>query len=197
MAMINTELETQGLKVGRGVIIDATVIRSSAKPPKGGEVSETDPEAGWTRKRGQYVHGYKAHVAVDDAHGLVQATVATGAEVHDSQVFGALLTGEESIVYADKAYDSASNRQRLAKTETKDAVLYKASKNKPLKAWQNALNKIHGAVRQGVERTFAHLKGIFGLTRARYKGWSKNQVHFDLLAIAYNLKRALKIMQTG
>jgi len=192
--LMNEELQAQGVRMGQGAIVDATLIRSSAKRPKAEEVSEVDPEAGWTKKGGQYTHGYKAHVAVDDVHGLVQATVATGAEVHDSQVFGALLTGEETAVYGDKAYGSAANRQRLVQTGTKDCLLYKASKKTPLKPWQVWLNKVYGRTRQTIERTFAHWKGVLGLTRARYRGWAKNQVHFDLLAIAYNLRRALKLI---
>jgi IS5 family transposase len=195
--LVNEELRAQGVQMGQGAIVDATIIRSSAKTPQAGEVSNVDPEAGWTQKGGVYTHGYKAHVAVDEVHGFVQATVATGAEVHDSQVFGALLTGEETAVYGDKAYGSAANRQWLAQGGTKDCLLYKASKNKPLTPWQRWLNKLYGPIRQTIERTFAHWKGVLGLTRARYRGWAKNQVQFDLLAMAYNLRRSLKLIPSG
>lgn len=117
--LVNDELAAQGVVMGRGAILDATILRSSAKDPKGGEVSETDPEAGWTKKNGDYIHGYKAHTAVDDKEGLVQAIVTTSADVHDSQVFGALLTGEEESVYADKAYGSQANRKRLEQAGTR------------------------------------------------------------------------------
>lgn len=195
--LVNDEFAAQGVVMGRGAILDETILRSSAKDPKGREVSETDPEAGWTKKNGDYIHGYKAHMAVDDKEGLVQEIVTTSADVLDSQVFGVLLTGEEESVYADKAYDSQANRKRLEQAGTKDCLLYKASKNKPLLWWQRWLNKLYAPVRQRIERTFAHWKWIFGLSRARYKRWEKNQVRFDLLATVYNLRRSLKIMQTG
>ena len=48
----------------------------------GGTVSELDPEAGWTYKKGDYGYGYKAHLSVDDEHGLIQATEATATLAH-------------------------------------------------------------------------------------------------------------------
>ncbi len=79
-----------------------------------------------------------------------------------------------------------------------DATLIK-SKAKPPRGGEldphlKALNKIHSRIRSAGERTFAHLKDIFGLRSARYKGWDKNQVHLDLLAIAYNLKRSIRMI---
>lgn len=195
--LVNEELRSMGVQMGQGAIVDATIIRSSAKTPKAPEVSDVDPEAGWTKKNGDYIHGYKSHTCVEEVNGLVQATVATSADVHDSQVFGALLTGEETAVYGDKAYGSAANRQRLVQTGTKDCLLYKASKKQPLTSWQRWLNKLYGPIRQTIERTFSHWKGVLGLCRARYRGWAKNQVHFDLLAMAYNLRRSLKLIPSG
>lgn len=57
-----------------------------------------------------------------------------------------------------------------------------------------SLNKINGRIRSTIERTFAHLKTIFGYREARYKGWAKNQVQLDLLSISYNLKRSLRLV---
>ena len=100
----------------------------------------------------------------------------------------------ETAVCGDKAYGSAANRNRLRQTGTKDCLLYKASRRKPLKPWQRCLNKLYDRTRQTIERTFGHWKGGLGLARARYRGWAKNQVHFDLLAMAYNLRRALNLI---
>ncbi len=194
LALVNGQLEAQGITFGKGSIIDATVIRSSSKKPPAGQVCATDPEAGWTKKKGAYVYGYKAHVSVEDEHGLIQATQATGADVHDSLVFGQLLSGDEAIVYADKAYDAGKHRKLLADHGIKDGILHKRVAHKALEPWKRQLNTLYAPIRQRVERTFAHLKGILGLARARYKTWAKNQVHFDLAAIAYNLKRALKLI---
>jgi IS5 family transposase len=51
---INRQLDVRGLIIRKGTLIDATIVQAAVKPPKGnaGEVSERDPEAGWTKKNG-------------------------------------------------------------------------------------------------------------------------------------------------
>ena len=75
----------------------------------------------------------------------------------------------------------------------KDGLLHKKPKGKKLEESLTNLNKINARIRSAIERTFAHLKMLFGYRKARYKGWDKNQVHLDLLAISYNLKRSVKL----
>ena len=43
---MNEALRRMGVQMGQGAIVDATIIQSSAKTPKAGEVSDVDPEAG-------------------------------------------------------------------------------------------------------------------------------------------------------
>ena len=59
---INRQLDGRGLIIRKGTLIDATIVQAAVKPPKGnaGEVSERDPEAGWTKKNGESHFGYKA-----------------------------------------------------------------------------------------------------------------------------------------
>lgn len=119
------DLADQGLTMKGGAIVDATVISSKSSRPKGGTVTKTDPEAGWTKKAGTYHHGYKMHTCVDEEHGLVQGLEVTSADVHDSLVFGHLLYGDDERVYADKAYDSQKNRKLLSDHGIEDCILYK------------------------------------------------------------------------
>jgi transposase, IS5 family len=51
-------------------------------------------------------------------------------------------------------------------------------------------NTLIGLVRGAVERTFSQLKGRFGFTRMRYRGLVANAFHFDLAAVAFNLRTA-------
>ena len=195
MDMVMEELKVKGLNLKKGVIVDATLIESRSARPKGGEVSGTDPEAGWTKKRGQYVHGYKVHASVDAENGLIQSTVITSADIHDSLVFGTLLSADDGVVYADKAYGSAKNRKLLKDHGLEDCLLYKGGKNRPIRVWQKELNKSWNKVRSGVERTFAHLKGNHGWRRTRYFGLESNETFISLSCIAYNLRRAEKILR--
>ena len=52
LAAINRQLGEKGLVLKRGTLIDASIVTSAARPPKGdvGEVSPVDPDAGFTRK---------------------------------------------------------------------------------------------------------------------------------------------------
>lgn len=188
------DLENQGLSMQGGAIVDATVISSKSSRPKGGEVSKTDPEAGWTKKAGTYHHGYKMHTCVNEKHGLVQGLEVTSADIHDSLVFGQLLYQDDSHVYADKAYDSKKNRDLLGRHGIEDRILYKTHRGQKQPQWQKQLNKLWNKPRSGIERTFAHPKGQQGLGQCRYFGVEKNKQWAFLNAIAYNLSRAIKIL---
>jgi len=194
--LVMEELMEKGIKLSSGTIIDATVIESSVRPPCGGEVSEKDPEAGWTRKNKKYVYGYKAHVASDKETGLIKRIIGTSADVHDSQVFGQLLDGSEEEVYADKAYGGKENRKLLEEHGIQDKLMHKAHRGKALSWFEKTLNSFWGKTRSGIERIFGHFKTGMGLRQSRYRGWEKHQIHFDLMAIAYNLRRATVLLAT-
>jgi IS5 family transposase len=194
LQLVLEDLSTQGLTMKGGAIVDATIISSRAKQPQGGEVSRTDPEAGWTKKRGEYHHGYKMHACVDAEHGLVHGLSVTSADVHDSLVFAQLIDEEDQVVYADKAYDSQKNRRILEENDIECRILYKGKRNQIQPNWQKHLNGLWNKTRSGVERTFAHLKGNQGLGQARYFGLKKNAVWATFNAIAYNLSRAANIL---
>tara|TARA_R110002095_G_scaffold191831_2_gene169525 strand:- start:140 stop:529 length:390 start_codon:yes stop_codon:yes gene_type:complete len=117
------DLAPQGITLKSGAIVDATVIQSALKNPCGGTVNPLDPEAGWTKKGGQFHHGYKAHVSCD-TQGLIKDVRVTGAEVYDGNVLGQLLDGSETEVYADKAYGSQKN-QAIEKKGIKNRLMYK------------------------------------------------------------------------
>lgn len=193
--LVLDQLEQKGLLLRKGTLVDATIIKANVKNPSGGTQSEVDPEAGWTKKNDTYTYGYKAHVGVDEGSGLVVKAVVTSADFHDSQVIQCVVSGEEEAVYADKAYDSRVIREKLKENGIKDRILYKKSKGKDLQPRKKLLNKLYSKVRCGVERVFAHWKGQHGYTRARYRGWDKNQHHLDLLCMVYNIKRACSILK--
>ena len=125
----------------------------------------------------------------------IVAAQATSAGFHDSQVIHHVVTGEEEAVYADKAYDSQKIRQQLKEYGIKDRILRKKPKGKEMSVRQKLLNKMYSKIRGGVERVFAHWKVQHGYAQARYRGWDKNQLHLDLLCVAYNLKRAASIIR--
>jgi IS5 family transposase len=66
--------------------------------------------------------GYKNHINADEGNKLIHNYSVTHAAVHDSQVFDKLLDpttdekGNKCAVYADSAYRSQAQEQRLADT---------------------------------------------------------------------------------
>lgn len=193
-ALVLEDIKSKGIRLKSGTIVDATVIASSVRPPAGGEVSEKDPQAGWTKKREEYTYGYKAHVGADVETGIIKRIVSTSGDVHDGEVFVQLLDGNEPEAYADKAYASNKNRRALQDNRIADKIMYKARRNRHQPRWQIELNKLWSKTRCQIERVFGHWKRNYGMDRCRYKGWEKNQVHFDLVGMAYNLNRTVNIL---
>jgi IS5 family transposase len=202
-AEISRQLEARGFLVKSGTLIDASLIRSAARTPPSGSTprdvesrSSVDPDANWTRnssKRAPFF-GYKLHIGVDEGSGLIRSRLLTPAKVYESEVADGLILGDEKAVYADKAYEKKDRRQTLKARGIKDRIQHRRHKYLPrLPHWQTVRNKLIGRIRTAVERTFAGLKRSYGLTRFRYHGLHANAFHIDLIAIAYNLKRAARL----
>ena len=193
LAEVNRQLDTKGLILRRGTLIDATILEAAVRPPTGdaGEVSERDPQAGWTRKNGKSRFGYKAHAAVDEGSGLVREAAMTPADVHDSVPADDLVQGDEQAVYADKAYDSEQRRAGLRERGIEPRIMHKARRSRPLRPWQAAFDKAAAPVRAGVERLFATMGRAYGYRRVRYLGLARNDVQLQAMCAAIDLRRAL------
>jgi len=189
----NSQLDELGLILRRGTLVDATVIEASVSRPSGGQASATDPAAGWTKKQGQYHHGYKAHVGVDEGSDIIRKAKLTSADVHDSLAAYEAICGDEEKVYADKAYDQQELRDKLKERGIVDNIMYKARRGHCLLSWQKWLNKAISSVRCGVERTFGTMKRCYGYSRVRYRGLEKNQNHLYLIALSLNMRRFVKL----
>ncbi|MFO1125337.1 MAG: transposase [Methylocystis sp.] len=63
----------------------------------------------------------------------------------------------------------------------------------PLSIWQKRHNALIAPIRAAVEGVFATLKRWFGYARVRYCGMCRNESHLQLLGLAYNMQRALKL----
>jgi hypothetical protein len=59
-----------------------------------------------------------------------------------------------------------------------------------LPRWQQRRNRVIAAIRAGVEKVFGTLKRSYGYREVRYFLLGANAAHFDLLCIAFNLRRA-------
>jgi transposase, IS5 family len=199
-AEVGRQLEVSGLVLKHGTLVDATLVASAVRPPPSGATpageesrSPHDKDANWTRAgyNRRLFFGYKVHVGVDQGSGLIRSRLLTPAKTYESEVADRLILGDEAAVYADKAYEKKERRAALKARGIKDRIQHRRHKYQPrLSHWQAVRNRLIGRVRSAVERTFAALKRSYGLARLRYRGLSANALHLDLIAIAFNLRRA-------
>jgi IS5 family transposase len=124
----------------------------------------------------------------------------THAAVHDSQVFDGLLDhtidadGNKRAIYADSAYRSEAQEQRLADAEIESQVCEKGTRCKPLTEEQKQSNRTKSKVRARVEHVFGaqaaiggHLLRTIGLQRAKVK--------IGLMNLVYNMKRLIQLIK--
>jgi len=75
-------LDAHGIKVGKGTIVDASII--SAPPSTKNKDRARDPDMHQTKKGNQWFFGMKAHIGVDSRTKVIHAVAATAANVHDA-----------------------------------------------------------------------------------------------------------------
>lgn len=202
---ISDQLSEQGLyiKLGEVSIIDASVIEAKQCRPnkdKHGD-STQDCEAGWNVKtaadgKRKSTYGYKAHINVDE-DGFIKSTDYTAGNVHDSNCFTDLLSGDESSVYADSAYRSQAHDEWLSERKIDNRVIKRAYRNTPLDEKDKQFNRLHSGVRCTVERVFGVLKQHYAMGKARYLGLDRNRTRFEIMCVAHNIKRGLSIQQAS
>lgn len=191
---LNRQLEQKGLVIKKGTLVDATVIEAAPKKPPQNEdgtagKSPIDPEADWTKKAGKYLFGYKAHVGVDQGSELIRKIEMTPAHVHDGQMLGQVLSGDEDWAFADKAYDSKENEELLRVKEVNNGVLIKGHRHKKLSQVERRCNRILSKLRSPVERVFGTMKRTYRYCRSKYLGLRKSSLQLTLVSMAYNLRR--------
>jgi IS5 family transposase len=186
-AEINTHLCERGLLVGKGTIVDATIINapSSTKNAK----QERDPEMHQTRKGQQWYFGMKVHTGTDADSGLVHTVVVTSANVADVNVLGELLHGEEESLHADSAYHSKALEEQAEAAGIAFNVNRRGSRSRPLTKRQRARNRRLSRVRAVVEHPYLVVKQLWGHAKVRYRGLKKNLAQMNMLFGLANLYR--------
>jgi len=220
-ARFHQQLADQGYVARAGQMVDATFVevpkqrntREENTQLKAGEVPEAwdepeakakrrqkDTDARWTKKNQERHYGYKNHINADQQHKLIQSYAVTSASVHDSQVFDELLDqtedkdGNKRAVYADSAYRSEAQEQRLADTQMDSHICEKGTRGKPLTEEQKESNRTKSKVRARVEHVFGaqaqmggHIVRTIGLQRAKIK--------IGLMNLVYNMMRLVQLIK--
>jgi IS5 family transposase len=96
-----------------------------------------------------------------------------------------------------RGYASQSNKEMLRAKKTKNGLMEKAKRNKPLSSWQKVFNRMISKVRYRIEQGFGTLKRKFKFVRVAYFTTLKVQGQMALKAIAFNLLKASNKVSYG
>jgi IS5 family transposase len=192
-------LETRGLILKKGSIVDSSII--SSPPSTKNREKQRDPEAHQTKKGNTWYFGYKAHIGVDQHSGLAHHVEATAANVSDVTMVPKLLTGEEESVYGDSGYLGAEKREdAVRRNKQGKKIRYKInrrpsqSKHKSIrsKGQIRRREREKSSVRAKVEHVFGVVKGLFQYRKTRYKGRRKQAAKLNMMFALANLYLADK-----
>ena len=214
---INRQLESKGVIVKRGAIIDASITDTPRRPRgrKEYEVVEdrneadsrdssekamvkevikpnVDGDARWIKKMGKLHFGYKRHTVTDE-NGLILAEETTAANESDIKHLETPLQKANlpvrTPVYADKGYNSSENKEVLTRMKLKSRIMHKGVRGKKITEREQRINVSISKIRYRVERTFGSMHRWFRAGVARYVGLAKTHAQHIMEAVAYNLYR--------
>ncbi|MBI1975858.1 MAG: IS5 family transposase [Candidatus Vogelbacteria bacterium] len=198
---VNAALESRGLFGNVFTFIDASsiitktalweerdrAIKDGAERLNNKNVKQyaADKDARWGAKSKTNIwFGHKRHTAVDMRHGLVKKVAVTAANVPDFRAARSVVP-TQGAVFTDKIYDTRKTNEMLRAHLLYPAPIRKnnnPSKNRDLDRWRSA-------IRMPFEGTFSKMN-----KRARYRGHAKVTLQCFFEAIAYNLKKSVRLL---
>jgi IS5 family transposase len=180
---VGRHLQAKGIKVSKGTIVDTTIINapSSTKNASG----ERDPEMHQTKKGNPWYFGMKAHIGVDKKPMLIHSVAATPANVADGNMLEHLLHGKETHVWGDAAYAGRTEHIRAKAPKAKDFTQRRGRGYRYLSDYERWINRARSRVR--VEHAIGVIKRLFGFTKVRYRGITKNAKRLFVTCALANL----------
>ena len=169
---VNLYLESKGVRITRGTIVDATIIHAPSSTKN--QTQSRDPEMRQTKKGNQWYFGMKAHVGVDSKMKIIHTAVVTPANVADANVLPELLHGEETRVWGDGAYQGQTEVIHQSAPRARDCTQRRCRYQAQVDEVERAKNRSKSRVRSKVEHVFGVMKLKFGFTKVRYRGLKKN-----------------------
>lgn len=196
---ITDQLESKGMILNKGTVVDATLVHSSNRPLSKEKRSnllenpstQIDTDAKSTEKNGKKYFGYKGHIGVDVGSKLIHHQLFTAASVHDSQPADQLWSGKERSKFGDKAYTNQEQKSRDRKSGIFHGILDKATRSRKLSGKQIRRNQLLSSIRSCVEHPFAFMKSRLHYRAATRKNRQRNELVFVMNCIVYNVRRAL------
>ena len=159
---IDVHLESQGLRLRKGTIVDASIIEAPSSTKN--RAGERDPEMHQTKKGNQWHFGMKAHIGVDSETGIVHSLRTTAANVYDVTGAHGLLHGGETQVWCDAGYKGVHKRDENLERGVEWQVSMRPVKRRKLEpeGSEAVAEKRKASVRAKVEHPFLKVKRVFG-----------------------------------
>ncbi|MGE8136016.1 IS5 family transposase [Novosphingobium subterraneum] len=164
--------------------------RWSVKYTKTKVKEDADPKAFKPVDLAIPMFGYKNHVGIDRAHGLIRTWDASAANAHDGARLPNLISTSNtgSGVWADTAYRSKKNEAFLEKGMFKSHIHQRKPNRRAMPERVARANAKRSAVRSAVEHVFAGQKHRMGLI-VRTIGIARARIKIGMANLAYNFQR--------
>ena len=133
----------------------------------------------------KFFFGYKRHHCIDMKQGIITKVAVTPANINDGKALK-YVCPNQGLVVLDKAYDT----KEAARVAKQKGCHFRAIKKNNRKDKNRDLDKWLSKLRMPNECNFSKIS-----PRARYKGQAKVQFQAFAQAIAYNLKRLIRVSQ--
>ena len=167
---INRHLESQGLRLREGTIVDASIIEAPSSTKN--RAGDRDPEMRQTKKGNGWHFGMKVHIGADAETGVVHSVATTPANMHDvTEAHRLLHGGEKRELGVEWQVAMRPGRRRQLEPGSGEALVEKRK----------------ASVRAKVEHPFLYVKRHFGYAKVRYRGLAKNTQRLMLLLGLTNL----------
>ena len=183
---VNAHLQSRGLQVSKGTMVDATLI--AASPSTKNVKGERDPEMHQTRKGNQWYFGMKIHIGADVDSGAAHTVTVTAANEADINQLPKLLRSSDQVIFGDAGYTSDEYKRGARAL----GIHWKVNdKRKPkhgdLSGKQRKRNRQQSSIRARIEHLFRIIKCQFGYRQVRYKGLEKNRAQVMSLMVLANI----------
>jgi len=189
----NDQLTSKGFIVGKGTLVDATIMPSYTNSKSNDNIGNRDKDADFTKRGRRTIYGYKGHIGMDMDSKFIHSTDFTPVSIHDSNKFDDLITKKEKIIIADKGYNNQERKTQCRKNGIYCGILDKPYRNHKLSKKQKLRNKKLSKIRYEVEKPFAYMKNILKNTRCRYYDLQRNRFKFTFSSIIYNIRRMITL----
>jgi IS5 family transposase len=163
------------------------------------EQAQRDTDARWAKKNDEVHFGYKNHIAADGKTKLITGYRVSAANLHDSQMFMALLIVYYFELYADSGYTGKAIQDEILRIYTKMHlhICAKGTWNHELTDEEKASNHAISKIRCRIEHVFGHMTNAMGEMTIRTIGYSRAEREICIKNLAYNIDRFATLTRMG